>query len=251
MNSLHVSSVVCVIIFAGSIFGISLRRVLPDGHFCPETETTIRLVMGFLVTMTGLVLGMLVSSAKASYDAQKMLVAQMSSQIILLDRELAEYGPEANPLRSQLRVAVQAAADRIWPAQESAPVSLHPEDKMDMLEAQLKDLTPRNSSQVNAKSHSLSIVADLRQSTWVLFIQSDTNKLSMPLLVILVSWIVTIFISFGLYAPPNPTVITTMLIGALAVSAAILIIMGMYSPFNGFMKISSDPIREAIQQLKP
>jgi hypothetical protein len=122
---------------------------------------------------------------------------------------------------------------------------------MDMLEAQLKDLTPRNSSQVNAKSHSLSIVADLRQSTWVLFIQSDTNKLSMPLLVILVSWIVTIFISFGLYAPPNPTVITTMLIGALAVSAAILIIMGMDSPFNGFMKISSDPIREAIQQLKP
>jgi hypothetical protein len=61
---------------------------------------------------------------------------------------------------------------------------------------------------------------------------------------------VTIFISFGLYAPPNPTVIATMLIGALAVSAAILIIMEMYSPFNGILRISSDPIREAIHQLK-
>jgi hypothetical protein len=224
---------------------------MPDGHFCPETETTIRLVMGFLVTMTGLVLGMLVSSAKSSYDGQKVLVAQMSSQIILLDHALVEYGPEANAVRGQLRDTVEAAADHVWPAQKSAPVTLHPEDRMDMLESQLKDLTPRNSSQVNAKLHLLSILADLRQSTWVLFIQSDTNKLSMPLLIILVAWIMTIFISFGLYAPPNPTVITTMLIGALAVSAAILIIMEMYSPFNGIMKISSDPIREAIQQLKP
>ena len=250
MNSLHVSLVVFVIIFAGSVFGISLRRVLPNGHFCPETETTIRLVMGFLVTMTGLVLGMLVSSAKSSYDGQKTLVAQMSSQIVLLDRALVEYGPETNAIRSQLRVTVQAAADRVWSATGSTPVTLHPEDKMDMLEAQLTDLEPRNSSQVNAKIHLLSIFADLRQSTWVLFIQSDTNKLSMPLLIILVSWIVTIFVSFGLYAPPNPTVITTILIGALAVSAAILIIMEMYSPFNGIMKISSDPILEAIQQLK-
>jgi len=250
MNSLHVSLVVCLLIFAGSIFGISLRRVLPDKHFCAATETTIRLVTGFLVTMTGLVLGMLVSSAKSSYDGQKVLVAQMSSQIILLDRALDEYGPEANPIRSYLRETVEAAADHVWPARESTPVTLRPENKMDMLEAQLKELTPKNSSQVNAKSHLISILADLRQSSWALFIQSDTNKLSMPLLIILVSWIVTIFISFGLYAPPNPTVIATMLIGALAVSAAILIIMEMYSPFNGILRISSDPIREAIHQLK-
>ncbi|WP_158787614.1 hypothetical protein [Granulicella sp. L46] len=71
----------------------------------------------------------------------------------------------------------------------------------------------------------------------------------MPLLVILISWIVAIFVSFGLYAPPNPTVIATILIGALAVSAAILIIIEMYSPFSGMMRISSDPIREAIAQL--
>jgi hypothetical protein len=72
----------------------------------------------------------------------------------------------------------------------------------------------------------------------------------MPLLVILVSWIVAIFISFGLYAPPNPTVIVTILIGALAVSAAILIIMEMYSPFSGIMRISSEPVSEAISRLK-
>ena len=95
----------------------------------------------------------------------------------------------------------------------------------------------------------MALLNDLQQSNWLLFVQSDTNKLSVPLLVILVSWIVAIFISFGLYAPPNPTVIVTILVGALAVSAAIFIIVEMYSPFSGMMKISSDPIREAIAQL--
>ena len=101
----------------------------------------------------------------------------------------------------------------------------------------------RTSSQAYAKTHSMALLNDLQRSNWLLFVQSDTNKLSMPLLVILISWVVAIFISFGLYAPPNPTVIVTILLGALAVSAAILIIIEMYSPFSGMMKISSDPIR--------
>jgi hypothetical protein len=113
----------------------------------------------------------------------------------------------------------------------------------------LNALEPKTSSQAYAKARSMTLLNDLQQSNWLLFVQSDTNKLSMPLLVILISWIVAIFISFGLYAPPNPTVIVTILIGALAVSAAILIIIEMYSPFSGMMKISSAPIREAIDQL--
>jgi hypothetical protein len=44
-------------------------------------------------------------------------------------------------------------------------------------------------------------------------------------------------------------VIVTILVGALAVSAAILIIIEMYSPFNGLMKISSDPIRYVRQSI--
>jgi hypothetical protein len=71
----------------------------------------------------------------------------------------------------------------------------------------------------------------------------------MPLLVVLVSWLVAIFLSFGLMAPPNPTVIITLLIGALAVSGAILIIMEMYSPFSGILRISSAPMRDALSRL--
>jgi hypothetical protein len=71
----------------------------------------------------------------------------------------------------------------------------------------------------------------------------------MPLLVVLVSWLVVIFVSFGLMAPPNPTVIITLLIGSLAVSGAILIIMEMYSPFSGILRISSAPMQDALSRL--
>ena len=73
---------------AGGVLGIVLRRILPEEHFVPASEAVIKLVTGFVMTMTGIILGMLVSSAKSSYDGQKLLVAQMSSDVILLDHAL-------------------------------------------------------------------------------------------------------------------------------------------------------------------
>jgi hypothetical protein len=250
MNSDHVSLIALIVIFGGGILGIVLRRVLPEEHFVPASETVIKLVTGFVMTMTGIILGMLVSSAKASYDGQKLLVAQMSSDVILLDRSLAVYGSETDTIRIQGREALEAASDRVWPSTTSTQITLHPENAMDRAEAELSALEPKTSSQAYAKTHSMVLINELQKSSWLLFVQSDTNKLSMPLLVVLISWVVAIFISFGLYAPPNPTVIATILLGALAVSAAIFIIVEMYSPFSGMMKISSAPIREAIAQLK-
>ena len=249
MNSDHVSLIAFVVIFGGGILGIVLRRILPEEHFVPASETVIKLVTGFVMTMTGIILGMLVSSAKASYDGQKLLVAQMASDVILLDRAMAVYGPKTDTIRIQGREALEAAENRVWPTNASAQVTLHPEDKMDLVETELNALEPKTTREAYAKTHAMTLLNDLQRSNWLLFVQSDTNKLSVPLLVILVSWIVAIFISFGLYAPPNPTVIVTILVGALAVSAAIFIIVEMYSPFSGMMKISSDPIREAIAQL--
>jgi hypothetical protein len=162
---------------------------------------------------------------------------------------MAVYGPETDTIRIQGREALEAAENRVWPTNASAQVTLHPEDKMDLVETELNALEPKTTREAYAKTHAMTLLNDLQRSNWLLFVQSDTNKLSVPLLVILVSWIGAIFISFGLYAPPNPTVIVTILVGALAVSAAIFIIVEMYSPFSGMMKISSDPIREAIAQL--
>jgi len=71
----------------------------------------------------------------------------------------------------------------------------------------------------------------------------------MPLLVVLVIWLSAIFISFGLFAPYNATVVSSLFISALSVSGAVFLILEMYGPYAGVIQISSAPLRAAIAHL--
>src|SRR5882762_488682 len=115
MGPLAVSFVVFVLVFSGAPAGMALRRALPEEHFGTDAKDTVRLAIGLVVTMTGLVLGMLVSSAKTFYDGEKNQVAEMSSQIIQMNDLLAVYGPETKQARVEALGFVEDAADRIWP----------------------------------------------------------------------------------------------------------------------------------------
>jgi membrane-bound ClpP family serine protease len=94
----------------------------------------------------------------------------------------------------------------------------------------------------------VSLLLGLGQTRWLQYAQESTS-VSMPLLVVLVFWLTTIFISFGLYAPANGTVFTSLLVSALSVSAAIFLILELYTPYSGVIQVSSAPLRDALTQL--
>ena len=71
----------------------------------------------------------------------------------------------------------------------------------------------------------------------------------MPLVVVLISWLTIIFVSFGLFAPVNPTVLTSLFVSALSFSGAIFLILEMYTPYGGLIQISSAPLRAALAHL--
>ena len=71
----------------------------------------------------------------------------------------------------------------------------------------------------------------------------------MPLLVVLVLWLTVIFISFGLFAPINATVLSSLFVSALSVSGAVFLILEMYAPYSGLIQISNAPLRAALAQL--
>src|SRR5580700_11379207 len=98
---------------------MAIRRAVSENHFATEAKDTVRLAIGLIVTMTGLVLGMLVSSAKTFYDSEKNQVAEMASQIIILNDLLTAYGPETRQTRIEARQFVEDAIDRIWPKKKS------------------------------------------------------------------------------------------------------------------------------------
>jgi hypothetical protein len=119
----------------------------------------------------------------------------------------------------------------------------------DEADAQMRLLVPKNSDQASLKNQMPPLVLRLKQTNWMLYLDSEQNSVSTPLLVVVTSWLTAIFISFGLFVPPRATVIVTLIVCSMAVSAAVFIIISMYSPFSGVFRISPAPIRDALNQM--
>ncbi len=85
-------------------------------------------------------------------------------------------------------------------------------------------------------------------SRW-LVIEQTQNRLSVPFRVIMLFWIWMLYACFGLLAPHNATVIAVFFLGSVSISAAVFLILEMNSPLDGIMKISSAPMRKALEHL--
>ena len=106
MSSLAISGIVFGCIAGGVVLGMILRALMPEKHLSAETKSIVNLGMGLIGTMTALVLGLLIASAKGSFDAQRNGLAQLSGNVIFLDRALAHYGPESKEARKMLHASV-------------------------------------------------------------------------------------------------------------------------------------------------
>jgi hypothetical protein len=246
MNFIAIRLIVLACVFGAALIGMFLRAVLPEQHLSADSKDTVRLGIGVISTMAALVLGLLVASAKNFYDAQSSELTQMSANVILLDRVLAHYGPEAKEARDLLRGAVGRTLNLIWHQDHSemVPTATGGEVLYDKIQA----LSPKNDAQHALQAQASSMAIDLGKLRWLMFEQGSTS-ISLPLLWMLVFWLVIVFTSFGLFAPSNPTVIATLFLCALSVSGAIFLILEMYTPFGGLMQISSAPLRNALAHL--
>jgi hypothetical protein len=249
MSAIAVSSISFASIFASGLVGMAVRRAIPANYLGSDEKEVTRLVTGLMTTMAAIVLGMLVSSAKASYDARTNEVAEISSEVVTIDRMLSRYGTETADVRVQFRALVEEGINRIWPARSPVHVDLKPRDEGQILVDELWLMAPKNDAQAQVKAQVLSRVFDLRQTQWLLFLKSQQSAIPIPLLLVVLTWLGLIFFSFGVFNRPSSTIVVTVAFGALAVSGAVLIILELYSPFRGVLRISSDPILQALNQM--
>lgn len=249
MSAIATTSIVFATLFGGAIFGMLLRSRLPENHLNEDSKRVVNLGAGIIGTMAALVLGLLVASAKGNYDTQNNEVLDASAKLALLDRVLAQYGPEARSTREQLRQVVGHALEQRWPAEGSVGEHLGTESPgPEALFGMIQDLRPADDAQRTLKSQAISIAMSLAQTRWLLYAQEE-NSVSTPLVVIVVFWLTINFISIGLFAPSNATVISTLFLCAVAVSGAIFLILEMYLPFHGLIHISSAPLQNVLSQL--
>jgi hypothetical protein len=236
-------------IFGAGLLGMRLRTALPEQHLTAETKDTVRIGMGLVATMAALLLGLLVASAKGSFDTQKSELTQMSAKIVVLDRMLAHYGPEAAEPRELLLRTTEGYIHRIWPDSVSQSVQVDPSvSPAEVLYDSMQKLSPQNDMQRAIKSEALRFAVDLGQARWLLFEQGGSS-ISTPMLVVVIFWLSIIFLSFGLFAPTNKIAIAALLLAALSVSGAIYLVLELDRPFDGLIQISSEPMRRALSHL--
>jgi hypothetical protein len=252
MSSLAISGIVFACIMAGTLLGMMLRAILPEQHLSPESKDVVKLGMGLIGTMTALVLGLLVASAKSSFDSQRNGVAQLAANVIMLDRALAHCGPESKDSREMLRAAVADLLRKTWPeespAADATDETSGSQHRYEGIYERIQALTPKNEAQRTAQAQALKSAIDIAQTRSSLAAQKGSS-IPIPFLVVMASWLTLLFASFSLFASPNATVVVTLLISALAVSSALFLVLEMDQPFAGVIRISSEPLRAALTLL--
>jgi len=214
-----------------------------------ESKDAVKLAMGLVATMSALVLGLLVSSAKGAYDTERSEVIQMAAKVTFLGRVLAAYGPEAAGVRAQLGETMEEGIREMWPGEMRRPARLAPNTQAaNAAYGAIQALSPHNDMQAALKAQAASLAVDVAQIRSLLVAQS-VPSISKPMLIILVLWLVIIFLGFSVLAPPNATTILALTVSALAVSGAILLILELDEPFGGLIGISSEPMLNALHQL--
>jgi hypothetical protein len=247
VNPLEVSAIILSCIFGGAMLGMWLRGVLPEHHLDAETKDLMKLGVGLVGTMAALLLGLLVASAKSSYDTRSGELTQMAANTILLDRTLAHYGPATGEIRGILKISVTRMIDQVW-QKNGTEGALPLQAGGEVLFDKLQELVPRSDAQRALQSEAESLVINLGQTRLLLFAQSGTS-ISKPFLVVVVFWLSMLFVSFGLFAPRNATAIATLLVAAISVAGALFLILELDHPFSGLIQISSAPLLNTLSAL--
>jgi Protein of unknown function (DUF4239) len=251
MNPLATSAIVFACIFVVALVAMFFKGFLPENHLSADSKDVVKLGMGTIATLAAIVLGLLIATAKGTYDAQSGAIQELAAKVMLLDRILAKYGPETKEARALLREGTEAMKGRIWPDEGVQLSSLAPGEARDVGDAmydKIADLSPHDDAQRSLKARALESMINLLQERLRLFVRHDSS-LPLPFLVVLASWLIILFAGYGLVAPRNATVVAVLFLCTLSVSAAIFLLLELSTPFVGILRISSGPMRDALSML--
>jgi len=251
VRSAGIAAIAFAFVFGGSLAGFLLRKLVSEQHLNADTKDAMKMVIGLVSTMVALVLGLLIASAKSSFDARSGAVDRLSADLIQLDTTMARYGAEMRPLRDLVRQTMAASLERVSPDGDSKPLHIDNSDRgagLQQVEHRLYTLAPQNDEQRQLRARALALVWEFQQ-TRLFVIERSESAIPMPFLVLLISWLTLIFFGFNLLTSRSIVVVLTMFAGALCVSSAIFIILELDSPYEGVMKISIAPLRKALAEI--
>ena len=250
MSPLAVASIVLICCFSAAVLGMVLHGKLPGHHLDGESKDVVKLVMGLIATISALVLGLLIASATSSYDRQVSQLKLLSADVILLDRSLEMYGPDAAEARAGLHDFIRSTHDVIWSPDGARPDELDSSqtrrNAKGVVELMLQ-LKPKTDQERVMQSRALQETEKLAEARILMFEELETS-IAWPFLTVLVFWICMLFLGFGLLARAHATVTLAILVGALSVAGALFLILELNDPYSGLIRISDRPLLNAMNR---
>ena len=201
--------VVLACLFPSALLGLFLRNVFPPHYLQEDSIGVVRLGTGIIGTLTALVLGLLLASAKGNYDRVNDQVTNAAAAYVLLDRTLAEYGPQTKESRRLLRISLASAFNRIFSEHGDGATGLVDAQRIapvERLQDELRKLIPENDTQRTLQAHALELSNELVKLRLLTITQTE-GSIPVLLFVVLVFSLAIMFAGFGLMTSKNPMVI--------------------------------------------
>jgi ABC-type amino acid transport system permease subunit len=238
-----------VAIFGGAMIGILCARRLPEHHLSAQTQSAITVSVAVIGTLSALVLGLMITAANSSFSARSDEVRELALQIIRIDRNLRRYGPEAADVRARVGEWALAKSQQLFPAKgRPRPTSGQTIELLESIQDGILALNPKDERQKYLRTISLTLSSTLIQARWS-FETRAGHSIPTAFLVLLIFWLATVFASFGLFAPPNPTAIIALFLCSIAVAGGIFLIEELDNPLSGFIQIRHDSMQRALTEI--
>ena len=238
-----------VAIFGGALLGIFVARALPEHHLGSETRTAVSVAAATVGTLSALVLGLMISTASSSFAARSGEVTAISVDLIRMNRMMQRYGPEADDVRAKLRTYATAKMQDLFPASgEPSQTNDATVGIMETTQDAILALAPTDETHRWLRSQALTLSDGLLQARWMLAEQAGSG-IPFPFLILLIFWLAIVFASFGLFSPLNGTAVAVLCLCSMAVSGGIAMILELDSPFSGLVRVSAEPMRQALAEI--
>lgn len=251
MRGIVVGLLVFAFLAGSALIVLWLHPRLPPTLRSKETTDTVRLGIGVVATITALVVSLLITSVKGSFDQVHHDVQTFATELILLDRALRFYGPGADNARALLTRYTERALQETWPGRgHRAIVDDHTASALlDQTEAAILALPTTGPRQSRLAERAAADIRDVVRQRWSL-VEESGSAVSPVLVAALSLWLGLIFASCGYNAPRNGLVVVVFLVCAASVAGAIFLIVEMDGAFTGLITVPSDSIQQALAHMQ-
>ena len=251
MSEWQVALLVFTAQLAGWACGRFVRRRLPPEHLSSTTRDSVVILAGMVATLSALVLGLLISSARTSFESDRASVVEIAADILVIDRALAQYGDQAKPARDALRGFLERAIEGMTLYEhriDAEAVTQEPMPHMAQLQASLLALAPTTEAQRWLRARALTVSGELERAR-VLFAERGTGSIAPAFLFVLTAWLAMLYLALSLFAPSNATATLTAFGSAFAFAAGIFLILELDTSFRGVIRLSHDPLVKTLELL--